>query len=262
MEKAYKLLCYEEIDSTNSEAKRLIEQGEYEGDTPLVIVARSQSLGRGRHGKSFCSPAGTGVYMSIVIAPGCPISGQVTITTRVAVAVARAIERCTGTAPGIKWVNDLFLNGKKVCGILCEAVNDYEKGTLDKVIIGVGVNVGYSEMPGELKDIAGSILSEESTREEVEELRDRLTQAIADSVISELDCMLTGKESGYLSYYRAHSTVIGKDIYFFMDGERTLAHAADIDSEGGLIVTVLEGAEKGTEKVLNSGEISLRTILR
>ena len=135
------LFLYPVIDSTNDEAKRLIKSGT---TPPFLVAANEQTHGRGRQGKSFYSPADTGIYMSLVLSfsDGESISK---ITVIASVAVCKAIEKLTGLKPEIKWVNDVYLNGKKICGILCESVIG---GTdLTPVIIGVGLNLSTTDFP-------------------------------------------------------------------------------------------------------------------
>ena len=129
------------VDSTNNEAKRMTANGFREN---ALIVANEQTKGRGRLGREFYSPKNTGIYMSFLLSTDVKISDAVQITTATAVAVVRAIESLTDLRPMIKWVNDVYLGNKKVCGILTEAVTDFETGLvkaikppyLDKYMIG------------------------------------------------------------------------------------------------------------------------------
>lgn len=240
---------YETIDSTNNEAKRLISSEDI--TTPLLVVAKTQTAGRGRQGKSFYSPADTGLYMTLAVPMNCPIASQVTVTTRVAVAVAQTLERQFADlkiVPEIKWVNDIYVRGLKACGILCEAVNDYDRQLLKWAIIGVGVNISTQEWPGELNGIAGSIA-------DVSVDKEALARAVALRILDLLDDM---SDENYLDYYRAHSNVIGKDIEFTENGSVMQAHAVDVDATGGLMVNVLSGIGAGERRVLNSGEITVR----
>lgn len=235
---------YEVIDSTNTEAKRIIEREN--PSAPVLLVARSQTAGRGRQGKSFYSPADSGLYMTLIYPAGIQISGQVTITTRTAVAVARAIEETYGIEPGIKWVNDLYHNGKKICGILCEAVNDYSAGIMKYAVIGVGVNISTTDFPDELKNIAGSITGEKPSDNYP------LAEKIALNIINIF------KDSDFMNYYKKHSIVLGKKI-LITEGEKTFsATAVDIDENGGLITEITGSDGVKTIKILTSGEISLR----
>ena len=148
---------FSELDSTNQYLKELAKEGAKAG---TVIIANKQSAGRGRLGRSFFSPEGTGIYMSILLRPEMELQKSVRITSMAAVAVARAIERVSGIEAKIKWVNDIFLNGKKVCGILTESGINAITGTLEYAVLGIGINVGTIQFPEELKDIATSICNE------------------------------------------------------------------------------------------------------
>ena len=134
-----KKLYFEELDSTNSYLKEMAAKGAQEG---TIIIANRQSAGRGRLGRSFFSPEEKGIYMSILLRPDISLERAVLITSMAAVAVAEAIEQVSGIQTKIKWVNDIFLNKKKVCGILTEAGIDAETGTLEYAVLGIGVNVG------------------------------------------------------------------------------------------------------------------------
>lgn len=243
-----KTIHYDAIDSTNSVAKRLIEAGKLDHDT--VICADMQTGGRGRCGKSFFSPADTGIYMTVVLKDMGRIEDQVTMTTRTAVAAARGINRVTGIYPDIKWVNDLYLNGRKIAGILCEAVNDYEKGLLKYVVIGIGVNLTTSQFPDDIADKAGSLFGDKAI-----DVKEKLISEIADCIITELRSNDT--EHTY-DEYRKHSNVIGHKISFVENNVVTEAKAIDIDDAGGLITEYIEsGSGSVKQRVLNSGEISI-----
>ena len=259
----YDLEIVDEIDSTNNEAKRRLAKCEYE--RPFVIAAHKQTSGRGRQGRSFYSPKDTGIYLTCVRPFDCPVSGQVSITTRTAVAVARAVEMQFGAAPKIKWVNDLYLNGRKICGILCEAVNDYDADKLKYAVIGVGVNVNTAVFPADIAEKAGCIRAGRMSEAEFEQFARTITEEILN-ITEDLT------DPAYLEHYRKHSCVIGKDIIFTEDGTEYKAHALDIDETGALVVEMLPGDQTGKEigtgskmqsgarsiRRLDSGEISVR----
>ncbi|MCQ2495928.1 MAG: biotin--[acetyl-CoA-carboxylase] ligase [Lachnospiraceae bacterium] len=240
---------YEIIDSTNNEAKRLVESECF--DKPVLIFADEQTAGRGRQGKSFYSPANTGLYMTVILPVNDDISSQVTMTTRTAVAVAKALEKEYNIHPEIKWVNDIYLAGNKCCGILCEAVNDYSKMLLKYAIIGVGINISTSDWPKELRDKAGSIAKASEKR--ISHLS--LAVTTAKSVI-ELISDKSNQE--FLNYYRSHSNVIGREIVFVENNVENSAYAVDIDNEGSLIVEMKDADGKSCRKIINSGEVSLK----
>ena len=267
-----KYIYFDSIDSTNNEAKRMISRAQVSEN--LCLVAFEQTAGRGRQGKSFFSPD-TGLYMTVVLPVGKPISSQVTMTVRTAAAVCSAIEEVTGISAGIKWVNDIYVRGKKCCGILCEAVNDYEKGIMQYMIAGIGINIYTKEWPEELKNIAGSLYEEDpdvigkmissrDTRKDIrlpdkpdtETVAGRLTEKIAEGLKS---WIFDVPEEKFLPYYKSRSIVLGKEIIFTQDGENCTGTAVDIDETGGLKVRVLHG-EKSETVVLRSGEISIKVL--
>lgn len=145
---------HQQIDSTNTEAKKQAMNGAPHG---TVILAEEQTAGRGRLGRTFYSPKGTGIYMSMILRPNLHLSQSIHVTTSVAVAICQVIERLTNQKPQIKWVNDIYLNQQKICGILTEAVTDFESGNVEYLILGIGLNVHTKHFPVELQAIAGSL---------------------------------------------------------------------------------------------------------
>ena len=144
-----------EVTSTNTLLKAQAEQGAPEG---TVLIAESQTAGKGRLGRHFTSPPGTGIYFSLLLRPHCTAEKSLFITTTAAVAVCEAIEQVTGLNPQIKWVNDIYLNEKKVCGILTEASVDFENGGLNWAVLGIGINIAVPKegFPEEIRSIAGA----------------------------------------------------------------------------------------------------------
>ncbi len=240
--KGLALYVHREIDSTNNEAKRLIADGK---TGPALILAESQTSGRGRQGKSFYSPEKTGLYMTFAFPSKLPLEAAVSVTTAAAVAVFRAIRDVTGIETEIKWVNDLYLHGKKVCGILTEAISDFEAGCVESLIIGVGVNISTAEFPAELRAVAGALSSGGIDR-------NRLAARITDRL---LECLGELGSGAHLDTYRRHSMVIGREIIYIRDGVTTVADALDIDEDGWLVIR----HKDGTRALLNSGEITVRT---
>ena len=234
------LRVYEETDSTSTQARRYASDG---GTAPALFVADSQTSGRGRTGKTFYSPRGTGLYASLLL----PARAQSTVymTTAAAVAVRRAIERITGISTDIKWVNDLYLNGKKIAGILCESLF---VGSVGYVIIGFGVNLSTEEFPDELSDTAASL----GLRSD-EHLRDSLAAACVDEL---LDVWKSGLTSSVLDEYKKHSAVLGKEIRYCENQVWREGIAESIDIEGRLGVRLKDGSEAW----LSSGEITVRLI--
>lgn len=239
-----RLEIHGEIGSTNDRARELALAGEGHGS---IVLAEQQSKGRGRFGRSFHSPRGSGVYMSVLLRPELAAERAVLLTSMAAVAVARAIEEAAGVEAGIKWVNDVYIGPRKACGILCEAGMDFESGQLQYVVMGIGVNVGFMDFPEELRDIATS-LSNECGRE--------LSRSrFAAGIINQLNRLYPGlQDAAFMEEYRRRSNVIGRDVQVLRGGESYPARVLDIDGEGSLVVRTQDGAEQR----LHSGEISLR----
>ena len=152
-----KIDIYDELESTNQTAKKEAMMGE--AGHGAFVIARSQTAGRGRRGREFYSPADTGLYMSVILKPQGTIHDSLLITTAAAVAVYRAVAQLCGIQLDIKWVNDLFYKGKKVCGILTEAVTDFESGNIEFVVVGMGLNLYLDQenLPQKLRSIAGAL---------------------------------------------------------------------------------------------------------
>lgn len=234
-----------EVDSTNRYAKELAAAEASEG---TVILADRQSAGRGRLGRSFFSPEDKGIYMSIVLRPKLELDRAVLITSMAAVAVAEAVETVSGISAQIKWVNDVFLNRKKVCGILTEA-GISATGTLEYVVLGIGVNVGPMEFPEELKQIATSV-SNECGKEIAREI-------LVEEILKKLEVWYPTLWNGsFLEESKKRSILLGKEVVVVdagPEGESYVAKAVDLDELGHLIVE-----RNGRKQILNSGEISIR----
>lgn len=224
---------YETLPSTNAEAKKMILEGAREG----VLLAKHQTAGRGRLGRTFFSE--NGIFMSVILSPEKIPFDTGFLTSAVAAATCRAITE-KGFDAGIKWVNDIYLNGKKICGILAEAVS-IGMETL-AYVVGIGINVGESDFPEDIKEIAAALPLSEKEKQE-----------LFFSVLANIEKALSENKETLLSYLKEKSIVLGKDIRFFgvKDGEGV---AIDLDENGGLIVQT-----GGNEKItLTGGEISVR----
>ncbi|MDO5845647.1 MAG: biotin--[acetyl-CoA-carboxylase] ligase, partial [Methanocorpusculum sp.] len=219
------IILKETTGSTNTDAKALAVAGAAHG---TVIFANEQTAGRGRLGRTFYSPAGSGIYLSIILKMQCPFADAVLATSAAAVAVCRTIETFADLRPQIKWVNDILLDGKKVCGIGCEAVSDFESGMIESVIVGVGVNFQTESFPEELRDRAGSVFSESapvSRNRFAAELINRILQTGSDM-----------KDRGFIAEYKSRSAVLGRMITYTERGVTRSARAVDIDDTGGLVI--------------------------
>jgi BirA family biotin operon repressor/biotin-[acetyl-CoA-carboxylase] ligase len=225
----------EAVDSTNTYAKCLAAEGEREA----LIVALEQSAGRGRMGRSFYSPSGSGIYMSILHTFHIPICNAVSVTSAAAVAVMRAVRRICGVQTEIKWVNDLYLNGKKVCGILCESVSVNDK---PQIIVGIGINLCTAEFPCELLDKAGAL--------GVSVDRCKLIAAVWRELCPFLH---DPSDRAWLEDYRKHSCVLGKRVAWAQGNCRCEGVAEAISPDGGLCVRRADGVLE----TLRTGEISL-----
>ncbi len=233
------------VSSTNTLAKEMAANKAPEG---TVLIASEQTNGRGRMGRSFYSPA-TGLYLSLILRPKLSIEDSLLITTSSAVAVAKAIEKITNEDVHIKWVNDLFMQGKKVCGILTEASLNIENGGLEYAIVGIGINVNTKDFPSDIKDIAGSIFLDKPKNQPI-------TSILAAEVLNNLaDSMdkLTSKD--YLEEYKKRSFLIGRDIYVLKEKKVFPAKAIGIDNRARLLVEY----PNSTKEALTSGEVSIRT---
>ena len=231
------------LDSTNTRAKALAATGAPHG---YLVIAESQSGGKGRMGRSFFSPEHSGVYITYVLRPKMLAERAVMITSLAAVAVARAIEALADVDVKIKWVNDLYINGRKVCGILCEASIDFESGGLEYAGLGIGINVTKMAFPEELKDIATSIENECSAPVS----RSRLIAEISNQLEALWDQLQTGE---FMAENRARSNVIGRDVLVIRGDERFMARALDIDEAGRLVIRAGDTVSR-----VGSGEISLK----
>jgi BirA family biotin operon repressor/biotin-[acetyl-CoA-carboxylase] ligase len=156
---ADRIRVFKSVESTNLTAKKIALDGAQPG---TVIIAEEQTKGRGRMGRSFYSPPAGGIYMSFILKPRLDTAKSVLITTAASVAVCKAIEEVTGISCRIKWVNDIYKGDKKICGILTEAVTDFESGQIDYIVLGIGVNynTARTDFPEELAGIAGSLFEE------------------------------------------------------------------------------------------------------
>ena len=232
-------------DSTNLTAKAMGAAGAPSGS---LAVADRQTAGRGRRGRSFASPPGTGLYLSVVLRSALSMGSAALVTSAAAVAVCRAVQAVGGPALSIKWVNDLYTaQGKKCCGILTEAVADLESGGVDYLVAGMGLNLHTPAggFPEELRDIAGAIFPEGETVD-----RARLAAEITNQLAALAGAL---PAAPFMEEYRARNIVPGRDIFIVQNGEKRPAHAEAITDDGHLLVTTAAGREE-----LSYGEVSIR----
>ena len=238
-------LVFGKVDSTNKICRELAARGETKD---FLVLAKSQTAGRGRLGRSFFSPDG-GIYMSFLLHPGLTAPDAQLITTTAAVAVCKAVEKLDSSLkPSIKWVNDIYLNGKKICGILTEGQFDFETGSLAFAVLGIGVNIwkpkgGWSP---EIADRAGALFDDDRPKTE---LRPKLAALIASEfyrIYPKLDV------SAIIDDYRSRMFLTGMGVTVIpTGGEPYDAVVVGVDDELRLIV------DCGEIRKLSTGEVSL-----
>lgn len=240
---------YEETDTTNNRARELALEGAPEG---TLVVAEKQTAGRGRRGKVWESPLGTGIWMSLVLRPQIMPAGASVLTLLCGLATAEAIEVETGLSVGIKWPNDILINGKKAVGILTEM--DCEMSEVHFVIPGIGINVNTASFPPEIADIATSLYLECGKTVS----RRRLVHKVLERLEEHYETFLrTGSFTAMLEDYRKHCITLGKEVHV-LGREPFFAEALDITPEGELLV---RRADNGKEEVVFSGEVSIRGVI-
>ena len=243
------LVCLEEVDSTNLHAKQLAAEGAADG---AVVVADRQTAGRGRLGRSFQSPGGRGIYLTVLLRPDLPPERLSPVTAMAGVAVCRAVERHCNVSPGLKWPNDPVLGGKKLCGILTELSLEGETGRVQDLVLGIGINVSQrpEDFTPEIREIATSLTQALG--------RPVSRPALAAEVIREVDRLyaaLTAGELGpYLAEYRRRCVNLGRTVRLLGPGGGETAEALDIDGDFGLVVRTADG----TVRTVRSGEVSVR----
>lgn len=243
---ANKIQIYKSLESTNKTAKEMAVAGAEHG---TVIISDCQTMGRGRYSRDFFSPSGGGLYMSIVLRPeALHFENPTSVTAFAAVTVCEAIESISKKEPKIKWVNDIFIDGKKVCGILTEAVTDFESGGLDWVVLGIGINVSIrtEDFPSDLQSLATSIYPDEK----MPGVRNKLSAEIINRI---LEFEALPSETEIFEKYKKRLMMLGKEITVIQNQMEYKATAIDVDSVGHLIVK----NENGEIITLTSGEIRI-----
>lgn len=237
---------YDVLPSTNTLLKERGRMGEPHG---LIVAAAEQTAGRGRMGRDFFSPAETGIYFSVLLRPSLPVKDCQLITTAAAVACARVLERISKTEAMIKWVNDIYINNKKVCGILTEA-SLTSKGTLDFAVLGIGINITSpkNNFPTDLINKAGSVLNNSA---------DDLRGFIVAEVLNEFMPLYESLENrAYFDEYRRRSLLDGKCVEVIKHDCILPATAMYIDDELRLVV---QYEDKSIEH-LYTGDVSIKRL--
>lgn len=233
------------VDSTNTYAKAMARQGAPHG---TVVLAKEQRAGRGRLGRSFSSPKGKGIYCSVVLRPAGTPEQLLHLTPMMAEATRRAISESTGLTPSVKWVNDLVLENKKLCGILTEL--DALPERTNFVVVGIGINCDQckKDFPAELQDTAISLsmaTGRPIDRVKVISALIRQISIAADSLLSPAD---------WMAGYRAHCITLHREVQLIRGEEIRPAYAEDVDDAGGLVVRFADGSRQ----TVTMGEVSVR----
>lgn len=243
-ENKIRIRVFDTVESTNTVAKEMAEENSREG-IPTLVIANGQTGGRGRLGRSFSCPYGAGIYMSLLFYPRLPASMASRLTCLTAVATARAIDKISGIRPFIKWVNDLYVGDKKLCGILTEGCADSD-GILSFAVIGIGINVHEADL-GEFSDIATNL--------EREGAREIKRCDLVAGILQELFPMLAAEDT--TEYFREYidraSPIIGRRVTVRRGDESYPATVKGIEPNGKLCVMT----DSGKTVLLESGEVTL-----
>lgn len=255
-----KLCLYKSIDSTNSEAKRMLINGAESG---TVIISEEQTAGRGRLGRSFASPQGTGLYISFIIKLPEFNSRSLLLTLATSLCVCDAIEKTTGISGKIKWVNDIYVENKKVSGILTEAVTDFETGNIDSIVIGIGINCNTApeQFPENVRPIAASL--SEFTDPPAHVDRNLLAAALIENISKLERYPFSDNDDKLVAEYKERCFILNKKVKIIKNSSMAsraeiekapYVTAVDIASDGALIVRHRDG----TTEHVSGGEISIR----
>jgi len=240
---SHDIYVYDKLESTNKTAKEMAMAGAKHG---TVVIANEQTAGRGRFDRKFHSPANSGIYMSIILKPNDMWLKRITLTTLfAAICVCEVLEETTKKEPKIKWVNDIFLNGLKICGILTEAVMDFESGEIGWVVVGIGINISVNDFPVEINNIAGVVYNGEKqtvTRNNI----------IAE-VIKRLTSHVVRNEAEIIEQYKKRLFIVGKKVLVNVSEYPFEAEVIDVGEEGQLLIKKENGEIVG----LTAGEVSI-----
>lgn len=238
---------FDTIDSTNTSAKQLAAQGAPHG---TVLIADSQTGGRGRLGRSFHSPAGSGIYLSVILRPQCHASELMHLTCAAGVAICNAVEAACGIRPGIKWTNDLVFGKRKLGGILTELSLD-SSGNANFAVVGIGINCTQSglDFPEDIRCIATSLQMQTGSSVN----RGRVIAAMLVA-LEEMSQTLLTKKAQIMTQYRSDCITVGQAISVVAGETVRYGTALSVDEEGALVVRFSDGQ---TEAV-SSGEVSVR----
>ena len=259
------LVCLETVDSTNDEVKRRALAGAADGLAVVAerpgggggagaVGAERQTGGRGRRGRSFVSPAGQGLYLSVLLRPRCPLEEVSALTAWTAVAVCSAVERVCGVRPGIKWPNDVILDGRKLCGILTELELEAETAALRHVVVGVGINLTQTaaDFGPEVAPVAVSLAQALGRAPRRAEMAAAVLVAL-----DELYAAFPAERAAWLERYRADCLTLGRTVRLLRAGGEEEAFAEAVDDTFALVVRRADGSREA----VSSGEVSVRGLL-
>lgn len=233
------LFYYDKTDSTNTRAKLSPLSSSAEDKRSAIFLTRAQTAGRGTRGRSFESPEDGGLYLSLLIYPPLHARDAHILTCAAAVAVCRALDvTCAGISPKIKWVNDVYINGKKLCGILTEGECD-DKGMLRYAIVGIGLNLKEAPHTPEVSAIMTSLEKEGFSVE---------PHRLAAEIVSELLSLIEDKQA-VLSEYRSRSMLIGEEVEISSAGLSVCERVVGIDDECALLT---EDKNKNTKRYVSA----------
>ncbi|MFD0897028.1 biotin--[acetyl-CoA-carboxylase] ligase [Loigolactobacillus binensis] len=239
--KTLPLNIYQQLPSTNQTAKKAAADNLA---TPQVFIADQQTAGYGRYGRTFVSPEQKGIYLSLLLQPTQPLADVGLLTTAVATAVFRAIKDTTGIEVDIKWVNDLYYQGKKICGILSEAITDFESQQISHLVIGIGLNFAASAtIPTALQAKVGALFQGQPPL-----TRNQLIGAILNQFF---DLFQTYQNGAFLTEYRAHSLLLGHQVSLQQGQQTVMGTVTDINNNGELVLTTATGPQ-----TFSSGEVT------
>ncbi len=245
LENDFDIIVKDQVTSTNTELIEMSKNGAMEG---TVLIANSQTAGKGLGDKSFYSPDDTGVYLSILLKPEMKPEDTLFLTTMAAVATAKAIESVSDKETKIKWVNDVYIDDKKVCGILTESALNPSMEKLDYAVVGIGINIAPPKggFPDDIKNIATTVFDEEPGSNTKEKL-------VAHLLDFFMDYYMKNENQIHLEEYINRSNVIGRPIKVIMGENMSNAKAIDIDSQCRLKIE----DENGNISKLSCGEVSI-----
>ena len=240
------ITIFDELDSTNNYLKKLGSQGEKENQ---LVIALSQTVGRGRMGRSFYSPNGTGIYFSMLLHPEFSAEKSLFLTVMAAVSVAEIVMKYNSNDVKIKWVNDIYIDGKKVCGILTEGSINSDK-MLDYAVVGIGINVVVPEngFPDEIKGIATAVFPGNT--------QDYIKEKIVADVVNKFFDMYDGIDNDYIRRYKEYSYLTGKSINIISGGTTRPATVIDITDNCHLLVK----NENDEIEEISSGDVTVRLV--